>query len=326
MKWFDNIKKKRVHGLGAGASILAVVLSTSVFSTAVQASSLQDQPKNAKAKDQSKDSQIKDGLTYLPLIKEKKISSPLRLLPMPKATAGVGEPGLSLRIKKKKVGDNFFYLKDQSEGTVVAHSNNKSSFPYFASGPLDNLKLGEATLNQAVLGYNSSQLGLIFSPKDKANPYGTGFELALQSSMYLTVNHELLDVSEAFLDREYAIGLSLGYYGFKVDASFLEQNNNVNPEFSGYGVGLSYSTKKLWTRLGYKDLNARPYSQTVASLSDRLITSDLSSLELQAAYNLTNSIRLMGGLRYSIYGDPLIGSTVYRDNNQSVYLGTRWSF
>lgn len=290
-----------------------------------------------------------DPLTFLPLIgKAPRSSSASDLLsptlPLPRATAGVGEPGLSLRMKGENTGDNFFYLKDYSQGGLNQGGINNAgtnigglstSVSLLKNNPLASAQAGNLLMpiggvgdsnSQMLLGYNAGRIGIISPSKGPQNSKGTGFELALQSSMYLTVNHDILGVSDTFVDREYALGLSMGYYGFNLDAAIHDQQNANMPEFSGYGVGLSYSTKRLWTRLGYKDLNARPYSSTVASFSDRLISSDLNSLELQAAYSLTNNLRLTGGVRYSIYGDPLTFSGFDRDSDQTIYLGTRWSF
>lgn len=323
-----NYGKENKRTQGVCASLFAV----SLLFSGPQAFAFADEKPVVEQKEEKKSGEaqhsgeaiVLDGLKFLPLARKKQ-KKPAAFLPLPRASAGVGDPGLSLRFQGQKVGDNFFYLKDKSDGSVIPKLD-ANPYPFVVNDTLDAQTFADLPVGQSVIGYNTSRLGVILSPKDKENPYGTGLELALQSSMYLTVNHENLGVSEAFVDREYAIGLSMGYYGFNVDASILEQDNSVNPELKGYGVGLSYSTKRLWTRLGYKDLNAQPFSYTVASLSGRFMAAEMNSLELQAAYSLTNSLKVMGGVKYSIHGDPLYGTTVYRDNTQSVYLGTRWSF
>ncbi|WND03695.1 TonB-dependent receptor [Temperatibacter marinus] len=247
----------------------------------------------------------KDLLNRLNLIivRDKVLPSKGYALPSPDEKAAYGEPGLSLRVKGQKVGKNFVYLKDHSE-------TDNGLFSYGNS-----------------LGFNSSRLGLIFSPKDKEKPFGTGFEVALQGSMHLTVNNTL-GLSDLYKDREYSLGLSLGYSGFNVDASVLEQTSEIEQAYTGFGVGVSYSGSKLWARLGYKDMKADGY--TVPSyIYDAVNTqvADKNSLELQAAYRLKSNWRLTGGVRYSIYGQPLYNlSAQPLEASQSFFIGTRWSF
>lgn len=291
----------------ASALTLASALLISGFSTAAYADDSSKQSSKEKKIGKKEKKDFLKGLNFL-LVKEKG-PTPISKLPNPKATAGVGEPGLSLRVKEKKLGDNFFYLRDF----------NTSSAPLIST--IDDQA-------STAIGYNSSRLGIVIAPSDKKNPYGSGFEMAVEGSIYLSVNNHLLGVSDAFIDREYAIGLSLGYSGFNLDASVLDQTTFASPDYSGYNVGFSYRTNKLWARVGYKDLNMLPNSNVFDHLSRELgiNPSDLSSLELQAVYRLSNSWRVTGGLRYSVADSPLKGIEEALEKNQAIYLGTRWSF
>lgn len=310
---------------GRSRSLLSTLLTSAIFVTLVGTVPTQvlaltdDTAQSAKAEKKSppteqkeaKKAKEKDPLRFLK-VRDVASKDSFYRLPNPDAKAGVGDPGLSLRIKSKNVGDNFLYLRevsDKAQGLTLT----------------DNILSSQAS----ALVYNSSRLGLILNPSDKDNPQGTGFEVALQGSMFLSVNDTLRGANDAAMDRQYAVGLSVGYSGFNLDASVLEQSSLINSDYSGYGVGFSYSTKKLWARLGFQDLTLKSDSvvdgQFITRQTDAV--TDLNSLELQAAFSLSRSWQLTGGVRYSRYGKPIFGlDAATQETSQSFYLGTRWSF
>ncbi|MEX0298413.1 MAG: hypothetical protein AB3N28_05040 [Kordiimonas sp.] len=231
----------------------------------------------------------------------------------------IEELELSLRDNKTS-GNSMFRLSD-SRNLKKSSSENLSSHPDFSSllAPTGQVR---GSYGQDLFGANTS-LDLSFGG-DKTDPNDRGFEVSLQSAYRYSVQG--LPALTGFADtgvadKEYNVGVTLGYAGFGVDASFTRQTSLFENELQGYDVGLSYRSNSWAARLsmsGYRE-GADLYG----------IENDVRSIvsvELGASYRLTHNLGLSGGVRYYDYGDQWLQNPEKGENSQMIFLGGRLNF
>lgn len=123
------------------------------------------------------------------------------------------------------------------------------------------------------------------------------------------------------------VALAVGYRGFAVEAGFAQLSEASRPLSRGVDLGLSYSGADWKTSLHVigQDFGVDPLTQVAPFATQRSY-----SVELGAAYQLSSSVALTGGMRYAISTQrPAYGFQVREQGEQrsgSVFLGTAVSF
>jgi len=235
-------------------------------------------------------------------------------------TDALRELTLSFRDNKASQ-DNYFALSD-SRGIKGLSADTRAERPDFSFllAPTGQLK-GAYGLNEAG---GKSRLDLSFG-RDKNNVEDRGFEVSLQSAYRLTVDG--LPASTAFADtgvanREYNVGVTLGYSGFGVDASMTRQTSVFQRDLTGFDVGFSYRSNSWAARLSMGE-----YQEGADLFGIENDVRSLVSVELGGSYRLTDSIGFKGGVRYYDYGDQwVVSDPVAGGNSKMIFLGGQLSF
>jgi len=233
--------------------------------------------------------------------------------------ASIEELELSFRLNKAGKS-NAFHLSD-SRKFPSNKGDNLSSQPDFSSllAPTGEVR---SSYGQDLYGAKTT-FDLSFGG-NKNNPTDHGLELSLQSGYRFSVQglHALTGFADHDLaDKEYNLGVTLGYAGFGVDASLTRQTSVFENEMQGFDVGLSYRSNTWAARLsmgGYRD-GADLYG----------IENDVRSIvsvELGASYRLSDSLGLTGGVRYYDYGDQWLLNPEAGENSQMIFLGGHLNF
>lgn len=228
---------------------------------------------------------------------------------------------LELSLRDNKAPKNGMFRLSDSRNLKRPTSDSLSSHPDFSSllAPTGQVR---GSYGQDLYGGNSS-FGLSFGA-DEYDPTDRGFEVSLQSAYRYSVQGLTSTTGFAdsgLADREYNLGVTLGYAGFGVDASFTRQTSLFENELHGYDIGLSYRSNSWAARLsmsGYRE-GADLYG----------IENDVRSIvsvELGASYRLTNTIGLSGGVRYYDYGDQWLLNPEAGENSKMIFLGGRLNF
>lgn len=228
---------------------------------------------------------------------------------------------LELSLRDNKAGGNSMFRLSDSRNLPTSGAETLSKHPDFSSllAPTGQVR---GSYGQDLFGGNS-RFGLSFGG-DKTNPNDRGFEVSLQSAYRYSVQGlpALTGFADSSIaDREYNLGVTLGYAGFGVDASFTRQTSLFENELQGYDVGLSYRSNSWAARLsmsGYRE-GADLYG----------IENDVRSIvsvELGASYKLSSSIGLSGGVRYYDYGDQWLQNPEAGEDSQMIFLGGRLDF
>jgi len=234
--------------------------------------------------------------------------------------ASLKELELSLRSQNSK-NDNFFQLSD-SRHLKAYRADTLSDRPTFSS-----LLAPTGTLRSAY-GLKSSggngRLDLSFGG-DKRDSEDRGFEISLESAYRFTIDG--LPATSAFADtgaanREYNVGVTLGYSGFGVDASMTRQTNVFKRDLSGFDVGFSYRSKSWAARLSMGE-----YREGADLFGIENDVRNIISVELGASYRLTETIGFKGGVRYYDYGDQwVVVDPEVGENSQMIFLGGQLKF
>lgn len=234
--------------------------------------------------------------------------------------AALKELQLSLRDKKQD-DDSFFRLSD-SRNLPVYQPGSLSEKPDLSSllAPTGQLR-GAYGINQS--GANS-RLDLSFG-RNKNDANSRGFEVSFESAYRYSVDalpatSDFSDLSTA--NREYNLGVTLGYSGFGIDASMTREKSVFKPELSGFDVGFSYRSTTWAARLSMSEYQAGADLFGIENDVRSII-----SVELGASYRLTERIGFKGGVRYYDYGDQwVVVDPEAGENSQMIFLGGQLKF
>lgn len=235
------------------------------------------------------------------------------------AAGHLKELELSLRAKPDENKD-YFRLSDSPESPNFS-LNGTSSTSDFRSilSPTGQLRSAAGFDELA----SNSQLKLAFG-SDEAIRDSKAFEISLKSGYRISTDS--LPAPSAFADtgladREYNLGVTLGYSGFGVDASLTRQTSVFKPESFGFDVGLSYQTTKFAARLSMSE-----YREGADLYGIENDVRSIVSVELGARYKLSDSIGLNGGVRYYDYGDQWVVDPEAGENSKMIFLGGQLKF
>lgn len=228
---------------------------------------------------------------------------------------------LELSLRDTKAGKNNMFRLSDSRNLKNSGSENLSSNPDFSSllAPTGQVR---GSYGQDLYGGNTT-FGLSFGG-DEYDPTDRGFEVSLQSAYRYSLQGLQTTTGfadSAVADREYNLGVTLGYAGFGVDASFTRQTSLFENELQGYDVGLSYRSNSWAARLSMSG-----YQEGADLYGIENDVRSIVSVELGASYRLTNSIGLSGGVRYYDYGDQWLLNPEAGENSQMIFLGGRLNF
>lgn len=204
---------------------------------------------------------------------------------------------------------------------------SKNSFNSFSDIPSFSSLLEPTGQLKAAYGFDelvaNSRMDLAFGTK-KENEPDKRFALSLQTG--LRISNETMPAPSAFAnvgleDREYNLGVTLGYSGFGVDASLTRQTSVFMPESIGYDVGFSYQSTSFAARLSLSE-----YHEGADLYGIENEVRSIVSVELGASYKLTNTIGLNGGVRYYDYGDQWLVDPEAGENSKMIFLGGQLRF
>ena len=226
---------------------------------------------------------------------------------------------LSLREASETKDTGFFYLRD--EGPKGSTAPSLSERPDFSSllAPDGTVR---GSYGQDLFGTNA-RVGVSFGA-DKNDLNDRGFEIALQSAYRLSMQG--LPAANAFnnsdlAERQYNLGLTVGYSGFNLDASVMRQTSVFDGDTSGYDVGFSYQAPSWSARLSLSE-----YQEGADLYGLENEARNIISVELGASYRLTNTLGLKGGVRYYDYGNRLMLDPAAGEKSQMIFLGGRLKF
>ena len=232
---------------------------------------------------------------------------------------------LSLRDGSASKGGDFLYLKDASYLSSKANSSTPSR-PDFSSLYSADGTVRPGLGSSLVDAY--SRVGLTLGGKTDENGLKQGgVEVALESAYRLSresVQAGLVDDipmrALSVADSSYNIGLSVGYEGFNIDASWLESAHLFDPDVTGYEAGFSYSLSRFTARVSMAE-----YTRGVDLLG---LTEEarILALELGAQLRLSDRIGLKGGVRYYDYGDQWVLNPDSAEDSQMIFLGGNFRF
>jgi opacity protein-like surface antigen len=215
---------------------------------------------------------------------------------------------------------NAFRLSDSRELRGLG-SKPIDEIPSFSSllAPTGQLK-GSVGFEELAA---NSRVNLSFGKK-KGGDESKRFNFSLQSGY--RISGESTPAPSAFTnsglaDREYNLGVTLGYSGFGVDASMTRQTSVFKPEAYGFDVGLSYQTTSFAARLSMSE-----YHEGADLYGIENEVRSIVSVELGARYKLTNNIGLNGGVRYYDYGDQWLVDASAGENSKMIFLGGQLKF
>ncbi|WP_374763152.1 hypothetical protein [Yunchengibacter salinarum] len=228
---------------------------------------------------------------------------------------------LSLRRKGAQDKDGFMTLRDTSRPD--AGSGSQAGRPDFSS-----LYHPDGTIRDSLIGerHGHSSLGLRFGDADAAERDVLSLSLEsgyrLWSSLPGTNLHRTDGpFASPLTDREVNLGLSVGYWGFNLDASVLRQTSPFFQDTSGFEAGLSYKSQSWAARLSMSE-----YRRGADLMGLENEARDIISVELGAVYRLTSQVGLTGSLRYYDYGDRVLTNIEAGEGAQMIFLGGRLEF
>ncbi len=293
-------------------SIIAVIYALSLNGFSAYASIDDDQ------KDDSKKSENSSVLATLDkMIAEIKTS--------PKTNkASTNEPiieslELSLRNPEENQDDGFLYLRDKSPIATLT-SKNSSERPGFSSLLSPNSSLRGSTPN---IFDGSSRIGLSFGNNDDLDH--KGLELAIESAYSLSglnpnISGHINDANNPFTDRSYNVGLSVGYSGFNLNASVIREQSLWNGGTEGFGFGFSYTGTRWAAQLSLSE-----YKEGIDLQGINNEVRNFVSVELGASYQLSNSLGILGGIRYFDQRNSYLNKSDF-GSARAFFLGGRLKF
>ncbi|SDD28714.1 hypothetical protein SAMN04488071_0244 [Kordiimonas lacus] len=228
---------------------------------------------------------------------------------------------LSLRETTESKDNGFFYLREAGPSASGSAIGSMADRPDFSSllAPDGSVR---GSYGQDLFG-TGGRLGVTFGA-DKNDPTDRGFEIALKSAYRLSMQG--LPAANAFnssdlAERQYNVGLSLGYSGFGLDATLMRQTSLFDADMSGFDVGFSYQAPSWSARLSMSEYREGADLYGIENEARNII-----SVELGASYRLTDSLGLTGGVRYYDYGSRLMVDPEAGEKSQMIFLGGRLRF
>jgi len=238
-----------------------------------------------------------------------------------KDTSGQALKELELSLRTKKGDDTEFFRLSDSQTPSLLERQNPGLRAGFSSllAPTGHVR---SAYGDGLSGGNS-RLDLSFGG-DKSDKNDRGFEVSIESAFRLTMDG--LAATSAFADtglanREYNVGVTLGYSGFGLDASLTRQTSIFKPEMSGFDIGLSYQAASWAARLSLSE-----YREGADLYGIENDVRNIVSVELGASYKLTNNLGFKGGIRYFDYGDQWLVNPEAGENSQMLFLGGELKF
>ena len=131
-----------------------------------------------------------------------------------------------------------------------------------------------------------------------------------------------LDFQLSPLDETVSLGLSLGYWGFNLDANVTREQGFYSGEVEGVDLGLGYSWAGFSTTVSVGEFRQNDLGAATADPSDVL---NFYRMELGATYQLTRSFQLSGGVQHFEYGQEWRAITD-RQRFQLLYLSGQFRF
>lgn len=128
-----------------------------------------------------------------------------------------------------------------------------------------------------------------------------------------------LDVVPTAEDRAVNLGVSVGYAGFSLGASYLQESRAFDGAYHGYDLDLSYEADKWGTSLGFRGLGPAAGGPEL----DLIGTQNLYAVRLGAFYRLWPGFTLGG--RFQFYDYSLIDSNEGQNRGEFL-LNTNLNF
>jgi len=205
---------------------------------------------------------------------------------------------LELSLRGTESEEHSLFKLSDSRDTELSPAKNLTDRPDFSSllAPTGEVR---GSYGQDLYSANS-RMDLSFGGNDK-NPDDRGLEVSLKSAYRLSVQGLPATLGFAGNDianREYNLGVSVGYSGFGLDASFIQQTSIFDNGLTGFDVGLSYQSASWAARLSLSE-----YREGADLYGIENEVRNIISVELGASYRLTDNLGLSGGVRYYDYGD-----------------------
>lgn len=233
--------------------------------------------------------------------------------------------GLDLSLREENVnGDSGFLSLSDSRPRLATSDNDLTSRPDFSSllAPTGAVRGG---YTQDLFGA-SSRVGLSFGGDSNGENGGRGFEIALESQYRLSLQG--LSATSGFADAgqaetQYRAGVSLGYFGFGVDASLMRQSGLFVRDLEGFEAGVSYQASSWSARIAMSE-----YTEGSDLYGIEKDARSIIAYELGASYRLSDRLGLTGGVRYYDYGSNYFTTSKPGeiDTSQMFFLGGRLRF
>ncbi|TNE65156.1 MAG: porin [Alphaproteobacteria bacterium] len=236
-------------------------------------------------------------------------------------TANPEDLELSLRAPSGNRDNGFLYLRDQTGGGTdgMAGLNARPDFSSLLS-PNGTVR---GSYGQDLFGA-TNRMGMTFG--GQPGSHDRGFEVAIESAYRLSMQGlpattGFGDTNLDLAERQYNVGLSVGYLGFGLDASVMRQTNLFEGDLSGYDVGFSYQASSWSARLSLSEYKEGADLYGIENEARNII-----SVELGASYRLTDRMGVQGGVRYYDYGNRLMLDPSAGEKSQMIFLGGRLKF
>lgn len=231
-----------------------------------------------------------------------------------KQTASIaGGLDVSLRTPDGKEENALFQLRDTGPTTVF--DVNRTDNLLTRSAGLSSLLRG--TSGPAVVGnYSSLGVRLGANPADPAS----GFRMALTSALEFSEAGLPLAGERGMLDRSYDMGVRLGYWGFRIDASVVRKDSLVAGNYVGFGLGVGYSSSRFDTSISLKAFTEGEHLANVHEFDQ-----EVQEFELGAAWRFTNRLSLAGTVNYTRFNNRILENQLGL-SEQSVYLTGKLAF
>ncbi len=230
--------------------------------------------------------------------------------------------------KQAKQGGFFYLTERDSKGIKVGIAPASPNAIALESLLKSHSKKTAASTGLSLFSANGA-IDFTIADGDSLDPSLDGFALSLKSAMNLgmpelAISPESVGMENPLLERYYNLGVSFGYSGFNIDATFLEKDGGLTDVYTGIDIGFSYRTQRWMTRVG---LSEYTYVRSPYSMLPEAVRS-LQSFEIGGAYSVSPWVSLTGGLKVTGYD---LGYDLDYDLNSpawssQVYLGGRLSY
>lgn len=245
------------------------------------------------------------------------------------------------RDSQARSGADFLYLTelpDSARPSSEIDPSQATSIPAFSftpragaasSGELDRILNPQGTVRQTrtfTPRQASGRVALSYRPDGDMTAARKTLEVALSSRLSIEQvdNFSVATTPTGlspFEQRSFDVGLDVDYWGFHLGAGLTQAEAAFDGDFRGYDVGLGYSWSNWSTQLSYSEM-----TQTGSFLALTELDKDFFRLDLGAAYQIGQALRLSGGVRFYDYGPAVSEFDTDAQRAGVFYLGTRLSF